>query len=230
MPTFSLRPFSTVRRPMRRCAARILGAAEGNPLFVEEMVALVRASPGGPVAVPPTIQALLAARLDQLDPLERIVLERGSVEGRVFHRGAVQALSPDEAELLGPLTALVRRELLRSDRPQFPGEDAFRFRHLLIRDAAYDGLPKATRAKLHERFATGSSSAVPTSSSWTRSSAITLNGRTATSSSSVRRTTPHCESPGARRAAGDGGDESGHARRYSGGDQFARTSRRTPPN
>jgi class 3 adenylate cyclase/tetratricopeptide (TPR) repeat protein len=134
--------------------ARILGAAEGNPLFVEEMVALVRASPGGPVAVPPTIQALLAARLDQLDPTERVVLERGSVEGRVFHRGAVQALSPDEAELVGPLTALVRRELLRSDRPQFPGEDAFRFRHLLIRDAAYDGLSKATRAKLHERFAT----------------------------------------------------------------------------
>ena len=118
------------------------------------MVALLRESPGGAVAVPPTIQALLAARLDQLDPAERVVLERGSVEGRVFHRGAVQALSPDEAQLVGPLTALVRRELLRPDRPQFPGEDAFRFRHLLIRDAAYDALPKATRAELHERFAT----------------------------------------------------------------------------
>ena len=69
--------------------ARILDAAEGNPLFVEEMVALVRESPDGAVAVPPTIQALLAARLDQLDPTERVVLERGSVEGRVFHRGAV---------------------------------------------------------------------------------------------------------------------------------------------
>ena len=133
--------------------ARILNAAEGNPLFVEEMVALLQGSPGGAVAVPPTIQALLAARLDQLDPAERVVLERGSVEGRVFHRGAVQALSPDEAQLVAPLTALVRRELLRPDRPQFPGEDAFRFRHLLIRDAAYDGLPKATRAELHERFA-----------------------------------------------------------------------------
>ena len=105
------------------------------------------------IAVPPTIQALLAARLDQLDPAERVVLERGSVEGRVFHRGAVQALSPDEAQLVAPLTALVRRELLRPDRPQFPGEDAFRFRHLLIRDAAYDALPKSTRAELHERFA-----------------------------------------------------------------------------
>ena len=133
--------------------ARILNAAEGNPLFVEEMVALVRESPDGDVTVPPTIQALLAARLDQLDPVERVVLERGSVEGRVFHRGAVQALSPDETQLATPLTALVRRELLRPDRPQFPGEDAFRFRHLLIRDAAYDGLPKAARAELHERFA-----------------------------------------------------------------------------
>jgi class 3 adenylate cyclase/tetratricopeptide (TPR) repeat protein len=133
--------------------ARILDAAEGNPLFVEEMVALLRESPHAAVAVPPTIQALLAARLDQLDPAERVVLERGSVEGRMFHRGAVQALSPDEAQLAGPLTALVRRELLRPDRPQFPGEDAFRFRHLLIRDAAYDALPKAARAELHERFA-----------------------------------------------------------------------------
>ncbi len=133
---------------------RILDAAEGNPLFVEEMVALLRESPNGVVAVPPTIQALLAARLDQLDPLERVVLERGSVEGRVFHRGAVQALSPLEAQLFAPLTALVRRELVRPDRPQFPGEDAYRFRHLLIRDAAYDALPKATRAELHERFAT----------------------------------------------------------------------------
>ena len=71
--------------------SRILDAAEGNPLFLEEMVALVRDSADGAIAVPPTIQALLAARLDQLDPSERVVLERGSVEGRVFHRGAVEA-------------------------------------------------------------------------------------------------------------------------------------------
>ena len=134
--------------------ARILEAAEGNPLFVQEMAGLVRDSPGAAVTVPPTIQALLAARLDQLDPTERGVLERGSVEGRVFHRGAVQALSPAEAELGEPLTALVRRELVRPDRAQLPGEDAYRFRHLLIRDAAYDALPKSTRADLHERFAT----------------------------------------------------------------------------
>ena len=132
---------------------RIREAAEGNPLFVEEMVAMLRESHGGDVAVPPTIQALLAARLDQLDPPDRDVLQSGSVEGRVFHRGAVQALAPDESQVTTRLTALVRKELVRPDKSLLPGEDAFRFRHLLIRDAAYNALPKATRAELHERFA-----------------------------------------------------------------------------
>ena len=132
---------------------RIREAAEGNPLFVEEMIAMVRESPDGEVTVPPTIQALLAARLDQLDAPERGVLERGSVEGRVFHQGAVQALAPEEKQVSARLSALVRKELVRPDKAQLPGQDAFRFRHLLIRDAAYDALPKATRADLHERFA-----------------------------------------------------------------------------
>jgi class 3 adenylate cyclase/tetratricopeptide (TPR) repeat protein len=132
--------------------ARVRDAAEGNPLFLEQMVALVQESRGGEIVVPPTIQALLAARLDQLAPAERGVLEVGAVEGRVFHRGAVQALAPEE-QVAPRLTALVRKELVRPDRPQIPGDDAFRFRHLLIRDAAYDALPKAIRAELHERFA-----------------------------------------------------------------------------
>ena len=136
-----------------RLRGRILEAAEGNPLFVEEMVALVAASGGGEVMVPPTIQALLAARLDQLDASERGVLERGAVEGRIFHRGAVQALAPEELQLMARLTSLVRKELVRPDTTQLPGDDAFRFRHLLIRDAAYDSLPKANRAQMHERFA-----------------------------------------------------------------------------
>jgi class 3 adenylate cyclase/tetratricopeptide (TPR) repeat protein len=133
--------------------AKVTTAAEGNPLFVEEMLALVRDSEKGEVAVPPTIQALLAARLDQLEATERSVLECGAVEGRIFHRGAVQALAPDESQLPQRLVALVRKELVRPDKPQLAGEDAFRFRHLLIRDAAYEALPKATRAELHERFA-----------------------------------------------------------------------------
>ena len=133
--------------------ARIRDAAEGNPLYVEEMIALVQESGDGDVVVPPTIHALLAARLDQLDTAERDVLERGAIEGRVFHRGAVQALAPTATEVGARLTALVRKELVRPDKGQLPGEDAFRFRHLLIRDAAYEALPKATRADLHDRFA-----------------------------------------------------------------------------
>jgi class 3 adenylate cyclase/tetratricopeptide (TPR) repeat protein len=141
---------SALAEPLR---ARIREAAEGNPLFVEQMLAMVAESGNGEVVVPPTIQALLAARLDQLDPSERGVLERGAVEGKIFHRGGVEALAPEDADVPTRLMALVRKELVRPDRTQLPGDDAFRFRHLLIRDAAYDGLPKAARAELHERFA-----------------------------------------------------------------------------
>ena len=131
---------------------KIARAAGGNPLFIEEMLAMAGEADGD-VVVPPTLQALLAARLDQLEPAERSVLERGAVEGEVFHRGAVQALAPDETQVTPRLAALVRKELIRPDQPQLAGEDGFRFRHLLIRDAAYDALPKAVRAELHERFA-----------------------------------------------------------------------------
>jgi len=132
---------------------RIREAAEGNPLFVREMIAMLRDAPEGPVSVPATIQALLASRLDQLDADEREVLERGAVEGRVFHRGAVQSLVSTEMQLDTVLASLVRKDLMRPDRPQLPGEDAYRFRHMLIRDAAYDALPKARRAELHEQLA-----------------------------------------------------------------------------
>ena len=130
---------------------RIAHAAGGNPLFISEMLAMARER--ADVDVPPTLKALLATRLDQLEEPERRVLERGSVEGELFHRGAVQALAPEEAQVTARLTGLVRRELVRPDRPQLAGEDAFRFRHLLIRDAAYEALPKSVRADLHERFA-----------------------------------------------------------------------------
>jgi class 3 adenylate cyclase/tetratricopeptide (TPR) repeat protein len=130
---------------------RIVHASGGNPLFVTEMLAL--ASEESDVEVPATLRALLAARLDQLDGPERAVLERGAVEGELFHRGTVQALAPEETAVTPRLAALVRRDLVRPDQPQLPREDAYRFRHLLIRDAAYDALPKATRADLHRRFA-----------------------------------------------------------------------------
>jgi class 3 adenylate cyclase/tetratricopeptide (TPR) repeat protein len=148
---------------------RILEAAEGNPLFVEEMLAmliddgLLRFEEGAwhsvedlaDVTVPPTIHLLLAARLDRLDAEERGVIERGAVEGKVFHSGAVATLSPQTVRphVRSRLLALARKELIRPDRPEFAGEDAFRFRHLLIRDAAYQAMPKEQRAELHERYA-----------------------------------------------------------------------------
>ncbi|MGA7989776.1 MAG: adenylate/guanylate cyclase domain-containing protein [Candidatus Dormiibacterota bacterium] len=133
--------------------ARIRTTAAGNPLFLEEIVAMVRESSNRDVIVPPTIKALLAARFDQLRPEERGVLERGSVEGQSFHRGAVEVMAPDARDVAGQLMTLVRKDLLRPDRAVFAGEDAFAFRHLLIRDAAYDSLPKTNRAELHASFA-----------------------------------------------------------------------------
>jgi class 3 adenylate cyclase/tetratricopeptide (TPR) repeat protein len=132
--------------------ARIARTAGGNPLFVGEMLAMT-ADTDGEVVVPPTLQALLAARLDQLDAAERAVLERGGVEGETFHRGAVQALGDDESAVTPHLAALVRKRLIRPDKPQIAGEDGFRFHHLLLRDTAYDGVPKAIRADLHARLA-----------------------------------------------------------------------------
>ena len=131
---------------------RVIKASEGNPLFLEEMVALARER--GTVEVPSTIQALLASRLERLGVEEREVLERGAVEGEVFHRLGIKALAGERlaAEVELRLTGLVRKELIRPHPATLSG-DAFRFRHLLIRDAAYDGLPKVTRAELHERFA-----------------------------------------------------------------------------
>jgi hypothetical protein len=82
-------------------------------------------------------------------------MERGSVEGEVFHRGAVAELSSDlvRPAVESHLATLVRKELIRSTSPMFPADEGFRFRHLLIRDAAYESLPKTSRAALHERFA-----------------------------------------------------------------------------
>src|SRR5919197_6298015 len=132
--------------------ARIVRAAGGNPLFIQELLEMI-ALGDGEVGVPPTLRALLAARLDQLDPSERRVLECATVEGEIFHLGAVTTLVPEEPNVTGQLASLARRALVQPDRAQVSGEDGFRFRHLLIRDVAYDSLPKATRADLHARFA-----------------------------------------------------------------------------
>jgi class 3 adenylate cyclase len=133
--------------------ARVIAASEGNPLFLEEMTALAREH--DTIAIPSTIQALLAARLERLDSAERELLERGAIEGEVFHRAAVRALASDRSavELDRQFAGLIRKELIRPQPSTFQGDRAFRFRHLLIRDAAYDALSKETRAELHRRFA-----------------------------------------------------------------------------
>ncbi|HEY6068266.1 MAG TPA: adenylate/guanylate cyclase domain-containing protein [Gaiellaceae bacterium] len=130
--------------------ARITEAAEGNPLYVEQMAAMI--AEGGPAdAIPPSINALLAARLDRLPSAERSVLERAAVAGKDVTRRTVLHLSPQDehADIDAVLLSLVRKEFL-SARPG--REDAYRFKHVLIREAAYAGIPKRLRAELHERY------------------------------------------------------------------------------
>jgi tetratricopeptide (TPR) repeat protein len=135
--------------------ARIAAAAEGNPLFVEQLTELLAEEPDARHSLPPTIHALLAARLDRLGREERAVLERAAVMGREFQRRSVVELTPEDerAEVGSHLLALVRKNLLRPDTPSSSGEDGFRFSHVLVRDAAYAAMPKEARADLHERFA-----------------------------------------------------------------------------
>ncbi|HEX2240322.1 MAG TPA: adenylate/guanylate cyclase domain-containing protein [Actinomycetota bacterium] len=153
----------------RNLRTRIIQVAEGNPLYLEQVLAmliddeLLRKDNGrwiptqdlSDITVPPTIQALLTARLDKLQGEERQVVERASVIGKVFYRGAVAELSP-EAErpaVSSNLLTLVRKEFIRPDKSTFAGDDAFRFRNVVIRDAAYESISKEIRADMHERFA-----------------------------------------------------------------------------
>jgi len=133
--------------------ARIVRTAEGNPLFLEQLVAT--RTDCGDEHLPPNVQAVLTARVASLDQGERRVLEHASVEGRNFRWKVVADLLPEEArESLGrDLMALVRRQLIEPDPSVFAGEDGFRFSHVLIREAVYEGLPKEACADLHEQLA-----------------------------------------------------------------------------
>ncbi len=156
-------------RPVDDALSRVADLSEGNPLFVEETLRMLvddgvlRRLDGkwevsgdlSTIAIPPTIHALLAARLDRLTGEERAVIERASVVGRVFGWGAVAELSPPEirSDVSAHLRSLLDKELIRPDHAEQGHEDAFRFAHQLIRDAAYHAIPKAVRAELHERLA-----------------------------------------------------------------------------
>ena len=162
--TVRLRPLSDTdsARLLRGLAGRqgrrlrrfeILAAAEGNPLFLEHLVAMRADDPAG--VTPPSINALLAARIDDLPRPARRVIEAAAVEGRGFHRGVVSALLADEGaiDVDAALRELERRELVRPAQRAFEGDDGYRFTHLLVRDAAYELIPKRRRAELHVGFA-----------------------------------------------------------------------------
>jgi class 3 adenylate cyclase/tetratricopeptide (TPR) repeat protein len=127
---------------------RLVRMSGGNPLFLEELYAFVREHPDAQT-LPPTLSTLLAARLDRLPEAERLAAERASIEGERFHRGAVTALGADASQL----PALAARGVIRPARADFAGEASFRFKHALVRDAAYNGIAKKERVELHERFA-----------------------------------------------------------------------------
>ena len=132
----------------------IVETAGGNPLFLEQMLAMIQDAPGGDIAVPPTIHALLSARLDRLDGGQRDVVGTASVVGQVFPEAAVIELVSDARRPAVPedLDGLERRRLVQSHPEIMTTGAAYTFQHILIRDAAYAGLLKRHRAELHERF------------------------------------------------------------------------------
>jgi class 3 adenylate cyclase/tetratricopeptide (TPR) repeat protein len=137
--------------------ARLLEKTEGNPLFVEETVRmLLEEGAAGGDRIPDTLQALIGARIDRLPAGQKIVLQRGSVIGRVFWAGAINHLSPeyDADDLEDILDELLLRDMVtREQRSTITGESAYRFKHVLIREVAYGGLSKSSRAEYHTRFA-----------------------------------------------------------------------------
>jgi class 3 adenylate cyclase len=134
----------------------VLAKTEGNPLFVEEMVRMLIERPrSGAERIPDTLQALIAARIDRLPGTQRLLLQRAAVMGRIFMLGALKRLSPEVDDVPGALDELMLRDLVvREQRATIHGESAFKLKHVLIREVAYAGVAKSSRADLHREFAT----------------------------------------------------------------------------
>jgi class 3 adenylate cyclase/tetratricopeptide (TPR) repeat protein len=136
--------------------AALFEKTEGNPLFVEETLRMLSEADSSRIdRIPDTLQALIAARIDHLPPGEKSVLQRAAVIGRAFWAGAVEYLGGDGDGELEPLLddLLLREFVLPETRSTISGEDAYRFKHVLIREVAYSGLSKTARARHHRRFA-----------------------------------------------------------------------------
>jgi class 3 adenylate cyclase/tetratricopeptide (TPR) repeat protein len=133
----------------------VLMKTEGNPLFLEETVRMLAERPrGGTERIPDTLQALIAARIDRLPSASRVVLQRASVMGRIFMAGALSKLTPELADVGDALDDLLLRDLVvREVRATISGEQAYKFKHVLIREVAYAGLSKSSRADLHHEYA-----------------------------------------------------------------------------
>jgi predicted ATPase len=136
-------------------AARVAEAAEGNPLFIEQLAAVLsELGPGEADTLPTTVRGLVAARLDALPFEERDVILDASIVGRIFWRGAVERLARDPESLTAALGALERRDLIHRDAvSRIEGDQQWTFKHVLIRDVAYGLQPRARRRDGHRHIA-----------------------------------------------------------------------------
>jgi class 3 adenylate cyclase len=169
LPAYTALPLEQLKEAeARELAAQLLGAAdgderaamlaetgEGNPLFIEQLAATVaETSPGSDAALPTTIRGIVAARLDALPPGERSLLLDAAVGGKVFWRGALERMSDDSSRLSELLGALEGRDLIRRQTVSaIEGDQQFMFKHVLIRDVAYELLPRARRRERHAHVA-----------------------------------------------------------------------------
>ncbi len=135
-------------------ASELVQTAAGNPLFIEQLAAALFETSDDAPSLPTTIRGLVSARLDALPGAERSVLLDAAVGGKVFWRGALERMSSDRDSLPDVLGALERRDLIRRETiSAIEGEQQYSFTHVLIRDVAYDLLPRAQRQERHEQYA-----------------------------------------------------------------------------